>query len=103
MRTDIKPEQENGVTATTQDVLPQHLNSIVDIAGTMADYTAESRFFTLHRMACCVAPRRFGDGLVVAGDVAYNEVHLYLAESNAQTAVSGSLRSTKSSHSTHAL
>jgi hypothetical protein len=24
-------------------------------------------------------------GLVVAGDVAYNDVHLYLAESNAQT------------------
>ena len=46
MRTDINPEQKNGVTATTQDVLTHHLNSIGDIAGTMADYTAESRFFT---------------------------------------------------------
>jgi ketosteroid isomerase-like protein len=27
-------------------VLTHHLNSIGDIAGTMADYTAESRFFT---------------------------------------------------------
>ena len=46
MRTDINPEQKNGVTATTQDVLTHRLNSFGDIAGTMADYTAESRFFT---------------------------------------------------------
>jgi ketosteroid isomerase-like protein len=46
MRTDINPEQKNGVNATTQDVLIHHLNSIGDIAGTMADYTAQSRFFT---------------------------------------------------------
>jgi len=46
MRTDINAERENGVTATTQDVLTHHLNSFGDIAGTMADYTAESRFFT---------------------------------------------------------
>src|SRR6266436_6611611 len=46
MRTDTSPRQKNGVTATTQDVLTYHLESIGDIAGTMADYTAESRFFT---------------------------------------------------------
>src|SRR3981189_225320 len=43
IRTDMK--QQNGVP-TTQDVLTHHLNSFGDIAGTMADYTAESRFFT---------------------------------------------------------
>src|SRR6266851_998591 len=46
MRTDINPEQKNGVTATTQDVLTHHPDNIGDIAATMADYTAESRFFT---------------------------------------------------------
>jgi predicted SnoaL-like aldol condensation-catalyzing enzyme len=43
IRTDM--EQQNGVP-TTQDVLTHHLKSFGDIAGTMADYTAESRFFT---------------------------------------------------------
>ena len=43
IRTDMK--QQNGVP-TTQDVLTDHLNSFGDIAGTMAYYTAESRFFT---------------------------------------------------------
>jgi len=44
----ISPDmkQQNDVP-TTQDVLTHHLNSFGDIAGTMADYTAESRFFTL--------------------------------------------------------
>ena len=41
-------------------------------------------------------------GLVVAGDAAYNDVHLYLVESNAQTRRSGYLHSTKLSRSTHA-
>ena len=39
-------EQKNGVAATTQDVLTHHLNCFGDIVGIMADYTAESRFFT---------------------------------------------------------
>jgi ketosteroid isomerase-like protein len=39
-------EQKNGVTAATQDVLTHHLNCFGDLAGIMADYTAESRFFT---------------------------------------------------------
>jgi ketosteroid isomerase-like protein len=41
-------EQKNGAAATTQDVLTHHLNSFgdFDIAAIMADYTAESRFFT---------------------------------------------------------
>ncbi len=39
-------EQKNGIAATAQDILTHHLNSFGDIAGTMADYTAESRFFT---------------------------------------------------------
>ena len=43
IRTDM--EQQNSVP-TTQDVLTHHLKSFGDIAGTMADYTAESRFFT---------------------------------------------------------
>jgi SnoaL-like protein len=43
MRTEMK--QKNGVP-TTKDVLTHHLSSFGDIAGTMADYTAESRFFT---------------------------------------------------------
>src|SRR5258706_13807428 len=42
-RTDLK--QKNGVP-TTQDVLTHHLNSFGDVAGTMADYTAESGLFT---------------------------------------------------------
>jgi predicted SnoaL-like aldol condensation-catalyzing enzyme len=46
MRTDVNLEQKNGVAATTQDVLAHHLNSFGDIAATMADYTAESRYFT---------------------------------------------------------
>jgi SnoaL-like domain len=47
-RTDMNLEQKHGVTATTQDVLTHHLNCFGrgDLAGTMADYTAESRFFT---------------------------------------------------------
>ena len=41
-------EQKNDVAATTQDVLTHHLNSFgdIDIVATMADYTAESQFFT---------------------------------------------------------
>ena len=45
MGTDINAEQKNSVTATTQDVRTHHLNSIGDIASTIADYTAESRLF----------------------------------------------------------
>ena len=43
----ISPDmkRQNGVP-TTQDVLTHHLNSFGDLAGTMADYTAESRSFT---------------------------------------------------------
>ena len=44
-------EQKNGIAATAQDILTHHLNSFGDIAGTMADYTAESRFFTGWRVA----------------------------------------------------
>jgi len=41
-------EETNGVTAATQDVLAHHLECFgkVDLAGTMADYTDASRFFT---------------------------------------------------------
>ena len=39
-------EQKKGITAATQDVLTHHLNCFGNLAGTMADYTAESRFFT---------------------------------------------------------
>jgi ketosteroid isomerase-like protein len=41
-------EQKNDVTAATQDVLTHHLNCFGkgDLAGIMADYTAESRGFT---------------------------------------------------------
>jgi hypothetical protein len=38
-------EQKNAAR-TTQEVLTHHLNSFGDLAGTMADYTVESRFFT---------------------------------------------------------
>jgi ketosteroid isomerase-like protein len=38
-------EQKNGAR-TTQEVLTHHLNCFGDIAGTMADYSAEARFFT---------------------------------------------------------
>jgi glyoxylase-like metal-dependent hydrolase (beta-lactamase superfamily II) len=44
---------------------------VVEVGHTDTDYTT-----------CLHVPSA---GLVVAGDVAYNEVHLYLAESNAQT------------------
>lgn len=46
MNTDMNLEQKKGATAATQDVLSHHLNCFGDLAGTMADYTAESRFFT---------------------------------------------------------
>ena len=48
MRTEMNLEQKHGVAATTQEVLTHHLNCLGkgDLAGTMADYTAESRFFT---------------------------------------------------------
>jgi predicted SnoaL-like aldol condensation-catalyzing enzyme len=41
-------EQKRGVATTTRGVLTHHLNSfgVGDIVGTMADYTAESKFFT---------------------------------------------------------
>jgi hypothetical protein len=42
----MNPKQKNAIAAATQDVLTHHLNSFGDIAGTLADYTAESRFFT---------------------------------------------------------
>src|SRR5580704_1074132 len=42
----MNQEQNNGVTAATQDVLTHHLSSFGDLAGTLADYTDESRFFT---------------------------------------------------------
>src|SRR5260370_41415400 len=57
MRREMK--QNNGIP-TTQDVLTYHLNSFGDIAGTMADYTAESRFFTPDGLLCgSEAIRRF--------------------------------------------
>jgi predicted SnoaL-like aldol condensation-catalyzing enzyme len=60
MRPDINVERRNAVTATTQDVLTHHLNSFGDIAGTMTDYTAESRFFTPDGLLRgCDAIRRF--------------------------------------------
>lgn len=42
-------EQTNGLTTTTQDLLTHHLNSFGagDLVSTMADYTAESKLFTL--------------------------------------------------------
>ena len=40
-------------------------------------------------------------GLVVAGDAVYNDVHLYLAESNAKSRQSGYLHSTKLSRLIH--
>ena len=41
-------DQKTGVSAATQDVLTHHLNCFGkgDLAGTMDDYTAESRLFT---------------------------------------------------------
>jgi hypothetical protein len=48
MRTDMSVNQRNSVTATTQAVLAHHLNFFEkgDLAGTRADYAADSRFFT---------------------------------------------------------
>jgi ketosteroid isomerase-like protein len=43
----ISPDMKRQIgVPTTQDVLTHHLNSFGDLAGTMAHYTAESRFFT---------------------------------------------------------
>src|ERR1700737_5095009 len=41
-------EETNDVTAATQDLLAHHLECFgkLDLAGTMADYTDASRFFT---------------------------------------------------------
>jgi ketosteroid isomerase-like protein len=48
MSADMNVEQKNGVTAVTEGVLAHHLDCFGngDLAGTMADYTDESRFFT---------------------------------------------------------
>ena len=48
MRSEVNLEETNDVTAATQDVLAHHLERFgkLDLAGTMADYTDESRFFT---------------------------------------------------------
>src|ERR1700731_5222835 len=48
MRSDMNLEETNDVTAATQDVLAHHLERFgkLDLAGTMADYTDASRFFT---------------------------------------------------------
>src|ERR1700720_3490675 len=45
MKTEMNLKQKNDAP-TAQDVLTHHLNSFGDLAGIMADYTAESRFFT---------------------------------------------------------
>jgi hypothetical protein len=56
-------EQKSGVATTTHSALTHHLNSfgVGDIVSTMADYTAESKFFTSE--GYCVAPRQFGASL----------------------------------------
>jgi ketosteroid isomerase-like protein len=48
MTTDMDLERQNAVTQATLDVLKHHLKCFGkgDLAGTMADYTAESRIFT---------------------------------------------------------
>ena len=48
MSSDMNLEETNDVTAATQDVLAHHLGCFgkLDLAGTMADYTDASRFFT---------------------------------------------------------
>ena len=48
MRTEMNVERKNGDTAVTQDVLTHHLDCFGngDLAGIMADYTDESKFFT---------------------------------------------------------
>jgi ketosteroid isomerase-like protein len=48
MGSDMNLEETNDVTAATQDVLAHHLECFgkLDLAGTMADYTDASRFFT---------------------------------------------------------
>jgi hypothetical protein len=62
---------------------------VVEVGHTDTDYTT-----------CLHVP---SVGLVVAGDAAYNDVHLISPSRTRKPALSGSLRSTKSSHSTHAL
>jgi ketosteroid isomerase-like protein len=48
MRSDMNLEETDGVTTATQEVLAHHLECFwkLDLAGTMADYTDESKFFT---------------------------------------------------------
>jgi ketosteroid isomerase-like protein len=48
MRSDVNLEETNDVTAATRDVLAHHLERFgkLDLAGTMADYSDASRFFT---------------------------------------------------------
>jgi ketosteroid isomerase-like protein len=48
MRTEMNVERKNGDTTVTQDVLTHHQECFGngDLAGTMADYTDESKFFT---------------------------------------------------------
>ena len=48
MRTDMNLEQKNVAPAATQEVLTHHLNCFGtgDLQDTMADYAADTRFFT---------------------------------------------------------
>jgi hypothetical protein len=48
MRTNMSVEQRNAVTAATRNVVTHHRNCFGtgDLQGTMADYAADSRFFT---------------------------------------------------------
>jgi hypothetical protein len=69
-------EETNDVTAATQDVLAHHLECFgkLDLAGTMADYTDASRFFTPDGLLRgSEAIRRFFELLrrEVSGDTAY--------------------------------
>jgi ketosteroid isomerase-like protein len=66
MRTDMNVEQKDGATVVTADVLTHHLDCFAngDLAGTMADYTDESRFFTPNGLLRgSEAIRRFFAGL----------------------------------------
>jgi hypothetical protein len=76
MRTNLSVEQRNALTATTQAVLAHQLNCFGkgDLAGTVAAYAADSRFFTpdgLLRWLRDDSPilREVVQGLREAGDV----------------------------------
>jgi glyoxylase-like metal-dependent hydrolase (beta-lactamase superfamily II) len=88
MRQQASPEVVKGWKARVPDKIPDRLVIAEELVGNVMDLegrelvAVELGHTDTDYTTCLNVP---SIGLVVAGDAAYNDVHLYLAESNAQT------------------